>query len=137
MRILVSGSTGLVGSALAQSLTAKGHAVVRLVRSAPKDKRTEVSWDPERGTLDAAELEGIDAAVHLAGENLAEGRWTDEKKRRIRESRVMGTRLLSETLAKLERKPAVLVSASAVGFYGSRGDELLDEQSASGADFLA
>src|SRR5918997_2317599 len=132
MRILVTGSTGLVGSRLVPSLKSKGHQVVRLVRSTPKDSEAEVYWNPEKGTLNANELEGLDGVVHLAGENLAEGRWTDEKKRRIRESRVRGTTLLSETLARLERKPEVLVSASAIGFYGSRGDELLNEQSASG-----
>ncbi|HYJ47449.1 MAG TPA: TIGR01777 family oxidoreductase [Pyrinomonadaceae bacterium] len=137
MKILITGSTGLVGTALARSLKAKGHEVVRLVRHKTNEGGTEVFWDPEQGTLDPAELEGIDAAVHLAGENLAEGKWTEEKKRRIRESRVKGTRLLSETLAKLKRQPRVLVSASAVGFYGDRGDELLNEQSASGSDFLA
>jgi uncharacterized protein (TIGR01777 family) len=137
MKILITGSTGLVGSALIPSLKSKGHQIVRLVRSTPKNKETEIFWDPGRGILNPDELEGIDAAVHLAGENLAEGRWTDEKKRRIRESRVKGTRLLSETLAKLKRQPKVLVSASAIGFYGSRGRELLNEQSASESDFLA
>src|SRR2546421_1037297 len=137
MKILVTGSTGLIGSALIPSLKSKGHQVVRLVRSTPNDSATESYWNPEKGTLNGDEHEGIDAAVHLAGENLAEGRWTDEKKRRIRESRVKGTRLLSETLGKLTRKPEVLVSASAVGFYGNRGDEILTEQSSSGSDFLA
>jgi uncharacterized protein (TIGR01777 family) len=136
MKILVTGSTGLVGSALIPALKSSGHQIVRLVRSKPKDA-SEVYWNPEQGTIKAAELEGLDAVVHLAGENLAVGRWTDEKKQRIRESRVKGTRLLSETLAQLNEKPAVLVSASAVGFYGSRGDEILTEQSASGSDFLA
>lgn len=137
MKILVTGSTGLVGSVLIPALESKGHRIVRLVRNAPKNKETEIFWDPEKGTLNADELEGLDAIVHLAGENLAEGRWTEEKKRRIRESRVKGTRLLSEALAKLKRKPEVLVSASAVGFYGNRGDEILTEQSASGSDFVA
>ena len=136
MKILITGSTGLVGSALIPSLKSSGHQIVRLVRSKPKDA-SEVYWNPEQGTINAAELEGLDAVVHLAGENLAAGRWTDEKKKRIRESRVKGTRLLSETLAQLNEKPAVLVSASAVGFYGNRGDEILTEQSASGSDFLA
>ena len=137
MKILVTGSTGLVGSMLVPSLKAQGHEIVRLVRSTPQDGATEIYWNPEKGTLDGQELEGFDAVVHLAGENLAEGRWTDEKKRRIRESRTKGTQLLSETLAGLTEKPEVLVSASAVGFYGSRGDELLTEQSAAGEDFLA
>lgn len=137
MKILVTGSTGLVGSALIPILKAKGHEVIRLVRSTPTDSASEIYWNPEKGTLNADELEGVDAVVHLAGDNLAEGRWTDEKKRSIRESRVKGTTLLSETLAKLERRPEVLASASAVGFYGNRGDELLTERSASGEDFLA
>ncbi|MDQ3816967.1 MAG: TIGR01777 family oxidoreductase, partial [Acidobacteriota bacterium] len=137
MKILVTGSTGLVGSALIPSLKSKGHQVVRLVRSTPKEGAAEVYWNPEDGSLNATELEGIDAAVHLAGENLAEGRWTEEKKRRIRESRVKGTRLLSQKIAKLLKMPEVLVSASAVGFYGDRGEEVLTEQSASGSDFLA
>jgi uncharacterized protein (TIGR01777 family) len=137
MKILVTGSTGLVGSMLVPSLKAKGHEVIRLVRSEPKDNATQIYWNPAKGTLSADALEGLDGVVHLAGDNLAEGRWTDEKKQSIRESRVKGTTLLSETLAKLERKPEVLVSASAIGFYGSRGDEILNEKSASGDDFLA
>lgn len=137
MKILVTGSTGLVGSMLVPSLKAKGHEVIRLVRSEPKDSATQIYWNPAKGTLSADALEGLGGVVHLAGDNLAEGRWTDEKKQSIRESRVKGTTLLSETLAKLERKPEVLVSASAVGFYGSRGDEILNERSASGDDFLA
>lgn len=136
MKILITGASGLVGNALTPLLESKGHEVLRLVRNAPASGR-EVRWNPSAGTIDAAALEGVDAVVHLAGENLAEGRWTDEKKRRIRESRVKGTRLISETLAALARKPEVLVSASAVGFYGSRGDEVLTEQSAAGNDFLA
>jgi uncharacterized protein len=137
MKILVTGSTGLVGSALTPSLKAQGHQVIQLVRSTPQDKATQIYWNPLKGTLSAEELEGIDAVVHLAGESIAEGRWSEEKKKRIRESRVKGTTLLSETLTKLKEKPQVFVSASAIGFYGSRGDETLTEQSASGEDFLA
>ncbi len=135
MKILVTGSTGLVGSALVPSLGAKGHEIIRAVRR-PTDKAGEVYWNPEEGSIDAARLTGLDAAVHLAGENIAE-RWTDEKKRRIRESRVKGTRLLSETLARLEPRLRVLVSASAIGIYGNRGGEILTEESSHGDDFLA
>ncbi|HYN84355.1 MAG TPA: TIGR01777 family oxidoreductase [Pyrinomonadaceae bacterium] len=141
MRIIVTGSTGLVGSALVRSLLAKGHEVTRLVRRASQGQSADGTraalWNPDAGTIDASALEGHDAAVHLAGEPIAEGRWTDEKKRRIRESRAKGTRLIAETLARLERKPQVLVSASAVGFYGNRGGDVLREESASGEDFLS
>jgi uncharacterized protein len=137
MKILVTGAAGLVGSALVPYLTSKGHEVARLVRSQPKPGTTEIEWNPERGVTDPARLEGFDAVVHLAGEPISAERWTDEKKRRIRESRVRGTRVLAEALAQLAQPPRTLVSASAVGFYGSRGDEVLNEQSASGDDFLA
>ncbi|HYP02686.1 MAG TPA: TIGR01777 family oxidoreductase [Pyrinomonadaceae bacterium] len=141
MKIIVTGSSGLIGSALVETLLARGDAVTCLVRGAAHARRAdgarEVLWNPARGELEAAELEGHDAAVHLAGDPIAEGRWTDEKKRRIRESRVQGTTLLAETLAKLKAQPRVLVSASAVGYYGDRGEEVLNEASASGADFLS
>ncbi|HEV2765780.1 MAG TPA: TIGR01777 family oxidoreductase, partial [Pyrinomonadaceae bacterium] len=140
MKIVVTGATGLVGSALVPSLLADGHEVTRLVRSSSKGADggvRDVLWNPAEGKLSADDIEGHDAAVHLAGENVAE-RWTDEKKRRIKQSRVEGTRLLSETLARLRRKPRVLVSASATGFYGGdRGEEVLTEESAPGKDFLA
>src|SRR5215212_4517038 len=141
MKVIVTGSGGLVGRALVRSLLADGHSVTRLVRGGAQQFRTPnstaVEWNPEAGTIDAAALEGHDAAVHLAGEPIAEGRWDEAKKRRIMESRVKGTRLIAETLAGLSAKPKVLVSASAVGFYGDRGDETVREESASGTDFLS
>lgn len=129
MNILVSGSHGLVGKALLRSLTIDGQDVVRLERG--------VQWHPDRGTMDANQLEGFDAVVHLAGESIASGRWTDEKKRAIRDSRVNGTALLSTTLAQLSRPPALFLCASAIGYYGDRDDELLSETSPPGKDFLA
>ena len=136
MKILVSGSHGLVGKALINSLRCDSHEIVRLVRGKPSSA-AEIEWHPNEGRLDAATLEGVDAVVHLAGESIASGRWTDEKKRAIRDSRVKGTALLSDALARLSRPPSVFVSASAIGYYGNRGDELLTEKSAPGDDFLA
>src|SRR5687768_10320076 len=141
MKVIVTGSTGLVGRALVRSLLADGHEVTRLVRGGSQEFRAPgtaaVRWEPARGEVDAKALEGHDAAVHLAGEPIAEGRWDEEKKRRVLESRAKGTRTLSEALAGLSQRPRVLVSASAVGFYGDRGDELLHEESASGTDFVS
>jgi uncharacterized protein (TIGR01777 family) len=137
MRVLLSGSSGLVGSALLPFLTDAGHQVVRLVRSQPKDEASEVRWDPEAGDIDAAGLRGVDAAVHLAGESIAAGRWTAARKVRILESRAKGTRLLAQALAGLQPVPKALVSASAVGYYGDRGEETLSEDSASGSAFLS
>lgn len=134
--IAVTGSTGLIGSALVRLLETEGHRVTRIVHSHPDSARGDVPWNPATGELDAARLEGVDAVVHLAGENVGE-RWTEEKKERIRRSRVEGTRLLSEALAGLRAPPRVLVSASAVGLYGDRGEERLDETSPPGNDFLA
>jgi uncharacterized protein (TIGR01777 family) len=141
MKVIVTGSTGLVGRALVRSLLADGHEVTRLVRGDSQSFKAPgtaaVRWNPERGEIDAHELEGHDAAVHLAGENVGEGRWDEEKKRRILESRVKGTTLLAGALAGLSAKPKVLVSASATGFYGDRGAEILREESASGEGFLS
>jgi uncharacterized protein (TIGR01777 family) len=137
MKILISGSHGLVGKALVRSLVEDAHEVVRLVRRGDTIGELEVEWHPNQGRIDAQRLEGFDAVVHLAGESIASGRWTDEKKRSIRDSRVKGTSLLSETLAHLSRPPAVFISASAIGYYGNRGDEELTETSAPGDDFLA
>jgi uncharacterized protein (TIGR01777 family) len=136
MKILIGGSHGLVGTALIKSLEAEGHEIFRLVRHAPTSK-TEVEWSPDRYSIALARIEGFDAVVNLAGESIAEGRWTDEKKRRIRESRVKGTKLLGDALADLTVPPKTFVCASAIGYYGNRGDELLTEASAPGDDFLA
>jgi uncharacterized protein (TIGR01777 family) len=136
MKILISGSHGLVGSALVQSLVKDGHEVVRLVRHNPQ-AGSEIEWHPNQDRLNLQDIEGFDAIVHLAGESIASGRWDDEKKRAIRESRVKGTTLLSQTLAQLSQPPSVFMSASAIGYYGNRGDEVLTEKSGPGNDFLS
>jgi uncharacterized protein (TIGR01777 family) len=135
MKVAITGASGLVGSALVPFLTTGGHEVVRLVRRAPKAK-DEARWDPDEEEIDAAALEGIDAVVHLSGENIAEGRWTNARKALLRSSRVGPTSLLARTLARLKRKPKVLVSASAIGAYGNRGDEWVKETDAPADDFL-
>src|SRR5579859_331935 len=136
MKIVVSGSTGLIGTPLLQALARRGHEVVPLVRRRPAAGEHALAWDPERGTIDRAGLEGVDAVIHLAGENVF-GRWSPAKKQRIHDSRVTGTRLLCDALAGLRARPAALLAASAIGYYGDRGDETLNEQSAAGEDFLA
>ncbi len=137
MKVLVTGTSGFVGSALVPFLANEGHFVVRLVRTAPAPGRSEVSWDPARGTIDLDALEGLEAAVHLAGANIAASPWTPETKRHIRESRVAGTRLLCDSLSRLDRPPKTLVCASAVGYYGDRGREVLREDAPPGSGFLA
>jgi uncharacterized protein (TIGR01777 family) len=134
MHALVTGTSGLLGRALVASLTGDGHRVTRLVRS--ESGEGTVIWDPESGIPDPGQIEGLDGAVHLAGESIARGRWTAAKKARIRDSRVRGTSLLCEALASLRTPPLVLVSASATGFYGDRGNERLHEESPSGSGFL-
>ena len=136
MKILIGGSHGLVGTALLKALEAQGHEILRLVRHAPTSKR-EVEWSPDRYSIALARIEGFDAVVNLAGESIAEGRWTEDKKRRIRESRVKGTKLLGDALANLTVPPKTFICASAIGYYGNRGDEILTEASARGDDFLA
>jgi uncharacterized protein len=135
MRVLVSGSSGLIGTALVPRLCSHGHEVVRLVRR-PADDADTARWDPETGELDSGVLDGVDAVIHLAGEGIAERRWTDEQKRRILDSRVAGTDLLARAIAAQSNSP-ILFSGSAIGFYGDRGDEELTEESGPGTGFLA
>jgi len=137
MDVAITGSTGLIGTALVERLGAMGHRTVRVVRGDASPGRDVVRWDPAAGTIDAAGLEGLDAVVHLAGAGIGDKRWTDERKRLILDSRVQGTTLLARTLAGLERKPPVLVSGSAVGYYGAHGDEPLTEDAPPGDDFAA
>jgi uncharacterized protein (TIGR01777 family) len=134
--IVVSGASGLIGGTLCESLAARGCEVRKLVRNRAA-KQGEIRWDPDRGEIDSALLAGVEGVVHLAGENIGDGRWTAEKKRRIRDSRVQGTRLLCDALAAMPSPPRVLIAGSAIGYYGSRGDLPLDEESSPGNDFLA
>jgi uncharacterized protein (TIGR01777 family) len=136
MQIAVTGCRGLVGSAVLPVLAAGGHRVTHVVRGEARGDR-ETSWDPAHGLRQPDRLEGLDAVVHLAGESIATGRWTPERKAAIRQSRVEGTRRLSENLARLAQPPRVLVCASAVGYYGDRGEESLREESSPGHGFLA
>jgi len=137
MRVLVSGSSGLVGTALMEALRRSGHTVNRLVRVGGVSGPGDVSWDSVSGKIADGGLEGADSVVHLAGASIAEGRWTASRKRLLRTSRVEATRHLVDALGRLSRPPKVLVSASAIGYYGDRGEELLTEQSAPGNDFLS
>ncbi len=140
MRIAMTGSHGLVGSALLEFLVGNGHDVLAVVRGpAAKDHaaQNEACWDPMEGLADVSSIEGCDLFVHLAGENIASGRWTNEKKRKIRRSREVATRILCEGLAAMASPPKTILSASAVGYYGNRGDEALDESAAPGKGFLA
>src|SRR5436309_6002437 len=136
MRVLVTGSSGLIGGTLVPALVGDGHEVLRLVRRPPRD-RAEIAWDPAARSIDARALEGLDAVFHLAGESLAGGRWPGDRKGGIRTSGVEATRLLAGALAGLERPPRVLVSVSAIGYYGNGGDESLTEESPPGTGFLA
>ncbi|MHB1327290.1 MAG: TIGR01777 family oxidoreductase [Gemmatimonadales bacterium] len=131
--IAITGASGLVGSALSTLLTTGGHRVVPMVRRAAR--AGEISWDPARG-LNPADLEGVDAIVHLAGEAIVSGRWTEARKQRIRDSRVAGTSAIARAMASASNGPKILVSASAMGIYGDRGDEILDDEAAAGHGFL-
>ena len=135
MRVAITGASGLVGTALSEVLVDAGHEVVPVTRSPAREG--QIHWQPSEGTINAASFEGIEAVVHLAGENIAEGRWNVAKKKRIRDSRVNGTRLLAKTLAELAGKPKVFVSASAIGYYGDQRPEPVDENSGRGEGFLA
>ncbi|MFF2626082.1 TIGR01777 family oxidoreductase [Kitasatospora griseola] len=142
MRIAVTGSTGLIGSALVDSLVGDGHEVLRLVRRRSRtgpqpDGTVGVGWNPLLMQIDGAALEGVDAVVHLAGAGVGDRRWSDAYRREIRDSRVLGTETLAAALTRLKAPPKVLVSASAVGWYGQTGDQLIDEQAPSGSDFLS
>ncbi|MGQ4483690.1 TIGR01777 family oxidoreductase [Streptomyces sp. SAS_276] len=134
-RIAVTGASGLIGSALVRSLTADGHEVVRLVRRAARSA-AEVCWDPEGQYVDAAGLDGCDAVVNLAGAGIGDHRWSDEYKKQVRDSRVLGTAALAEAVATLDRPPRVWVNGSAIGFYGETGDRAVDEDAPPGDGFL-
>jgi len=136
MHVAVTGSSGLLGTALRRALTAEGHRVSRLVRR-PSTGPDEISWDPAAGVLDPAALAGVDAVVNLAGAGIGDKRWTDAYKRELLDSRVVTTTLLARTMAAMDTPPAVLLSASAIGIYGDRGDQVLTETSAPGTGFLA
>jgi uncharacterized protein (TIGR01777 family) len=135
MKVLITGSSGLIGSALTDSLSSNSHEVVRLLRHNVLEGSP--FWDPEHGVVNLADVRDIDAVVHLAGDSIAEGRWDERKKARILDSRVRGTKLLAEFFATSQNKPRIIVSASAIGIYGDRGDALVDETSAPGTGFLA
>ena len=134
--IAITGASGMVGQALQKQLTGDGVRLKSISRSKPRSYETDIQWDIDNGFVNRDLLEGLDVVVHLAGESIATGRWTEKKKHRIRHSRVAGTTTLCEALAGLEQRPKVLVSASAIGFYGDRGEELLDEYSEPGNGFL-
>jgi len=135
MHVAITGATGLIGTPLVQSLRSQGHTVTRLVRSAPKPGDRQ--WDPTADSLDRSLLEGVDAVVHLAGAGIGDRRWTPAYKAEIRSSRVHSTQLLADAMASMSDGPKVFLSGSAIGIYGNRGDEMLDESSSVGTGFLA
>ena len=137
MKILISGGSGLIGTATSAALQGDGHSVIRLVRPGKGANAGDVQWDPMRATVDVAGLEGVDVVIHLSGAGIADGRWTEARKQILRSSRIDTTRVLVDSLSRLKQKPRVLIVASAIGYYGNRGDEILTESSAIGTDFLA
>ncbi|HNB24282.1 MAG TPA: TIGR01777 family oxidoreductase [Candidatus Melainabacteria bacterium] len=136
MKIAITGASGLVGKKVTARLEAAGHQVVKLVRRV-RNSDNEFTWNPETDKIDAKAFEGVDSVIHLAGENIASKRWSSEQKMKIKQSRVNGTKLIAGALATLDNPPRALVSASAIGFYGDRGAEMLTEESKSGSGFLA
>lgn len=137
MKILISGASGLVGTKLTAALRSDGHTVAHLVRPGSTPQAGDVPWDPAAGTVDAAAMEGAEAVVHLSGASVGEGRWTPERKRILRSSRIDSTRVLVGALERMKQRPRVLISTSATGIYGDRGDEILTESSSPGSDFLS
>jgi uncharacterized protein (TIGR01777 family) len=137
MRILMSGSHGLIGKALIPQLVMDGHQIIRLVREAVPDDDNIILWDPLKGKIDRKALKGIDIVIHLAGENVASSRWNDEKKRAIYDSRVKGTKVLVSAISKMKVAPRLFLCASSIGYYGDRGDETLDEHKTQGKGFLS
>ena len=136
MKILITGASGLIGKALHESFQSKGYELLRASRKEPKSA-ADIQWDTESGFAEPERLEGVDAVIHLAGESVSGLRWTDEKKTAIRNSRILGTRSVVEAMAAMKQKPKVFIAASAIGFYGDRGDEILTESSSPGTTFLA
>ncbi len=137
MSFLISGTHGMIGSNLMPFLSTGGHRPFSLVRQPPEPGRDEIFWDPANGRIDIDDTQEIDAVIHLAGENIAQGRWTTEKKRRIMESRTRGTALIAQTIAKMKRKPKVFICASAIGYYGDRKEALMSEADPPGKDFIS
>jgi uncharacterized protein (TIGR01777 family) len=137
MKILIAGASGLVGKALVNTLRADGHSVARLVRPGSATSAGDIPWDPMAATTNVSAMEGADAVVHLSGANIAQGRWTSARKAILRSSRIDTTRVLVDAIVSLRQKPRVFVCASAIGYYGNRGDEILTESSSIGTDFIA
>lgn len=142
MKIAVSGASGFVGKEVSKALEAAGHKVVPIIRvnratSASSANRNEIAWDPTTGLLNPAQAENLDGVIHLAGKSIGDGRWSESAKSEIRNSRVQATRILAENLVRLNAPPKVVVSASAIGVYGNRGEALVTEESPTGDDFLS